>query len=698
MLPNISLDRDRYKDIIDDARNMIVSLYPEWTDFNYHDPGITLLELFSWIKESQQYFIDQIGDENRKKYLKLLGLKRRTKLPARAEAELSAREDVVVPEGTKFYAGQTCFEAEERRYIPKNTLARCISYESTQARIINRRQLDFDKLKIFPFGREPRPGSCFYLGFDEALPKNTALRALVDIFEDYEVRRVPIAEPKAFYPLAELVLEANTQKGWQAVTLISDETLAFLCPGSLNFSLNFEMEPSVIEGLEGYYLRFRLVSCDYDVPPVVQAIRFNSIAVRQQDTQSEVIDFPIAADGKYSAATELSISGFSQLFVRAGQVYHLVPEVTKNIDYENNCAVFEPDLSQGYEDADKLRLVNTTGLFANNNIAGFGTGLPYQKFELNNENIEYGSFELMTEDPEAAGCYLPWIKVGDFSLSSPEDRHYIFDSAAGIVKFGDCINGLAPEGTILIVGCVQTLGSGGNVKQNAINRIGQEDIPGLKVSNRSNAAGGEDEETLDACFQRAQKLLKKPHSAVTFSDYEARVLETPGLMIESCKVIPVNSGRQQDKTAADMTVNIVVKPFRPESAEYLSEVYIRNIKKHLDKFRLLGTRIELMAPEYVGVTIYADVTVKPHYLNAQALVEEAVQRFFFRYKDRFGAEVIYSELYGVIDRLECVSSVSTLSMEAKGNGITRTKEGNIVLQPNGIVVHSGTQYMFSVDQ
>ncbi len=53
MLPNISLDNDRYKDIMDEARNLIVSLYPEWTDFNYHDPGITLLELFSWIRESQ---------------------------------------------------------------------------------------------------------------------------------------------------------------------------------------------------------------------------------------------------------------------------------------------------------------------------------------------------------------------------------------------------------------------------------------------------------------------------------------------------------------------------------------------------------------------------------------------------------------------------------------------------------------------
>lgn len=698
MLPNISLDIDKYEDIVYDARNMIVSLYPEWTDFNYHDPGITMLELFSWIKESQQYYMDQIGEENRKKYLKLLGIQRRTKLPARAEVEVIAQKDVDVLKGTKFYAGDICFEAEERRYILENDLSRCISYEGEQTRLINRRQLDFgNKLKILPFGREPKVNSCVYFAFDKALPKNTPLRALIDIFNDYEVQRMPITDPKAFYPLAELILEINTHKSWQAIRLVSDQTHALLCSGSINFSIDFDMEPCIIEGLEGYYLRFRLTKCDYDVPPVIQAIRFNSIALRQRDTQSEVIDFPIADNGKYYAATELSVIGVNQLFVKVNQGYYLVPTVTKAIDYKNNCAVFEIDVSQIHMDAAGLRLVNTTGIFANKNIAGFGTGLPFQEFTLNHETIEYGSFELMTEDTEVKDHYLPWKKVSDFSASTPEDRHYVFDSATGRVKFGDCINGLAPEGTILIIGCVHTLGAGGNVKQNTINRIGQEDIPGIQVNNKESAAEGKNEETLDACFQRVQRMLKSPSSAVTYSDYESCVLKTQGLMIQSCKVIPPKQTKRLENSP-DMTVNIVVKAFRPELAEYISDVYMRNIKIHLDKFRLLGTDIKLIAPENVGVMIYADVTVKPHYLNAQTLVEDAVKSFFLRYMDQFGAEVIYSELYGVIDRLECVSYVSTLSIEAKGNGISRTKEGNIALQANGVVILSGTQIMFSVDQ
>lgn len=698
MLPNISLDTDRYKDIFDSARNMIVSLYPEWTDFNYHDPGITLLELFSWIKESQQYYIDQIGDENRKKYLKLTGVQPHTKVPAKTEIEINTQQDLVVLQGTKFYAGETCFEAEDHSYIFKNDVLRCISYEGEEVRIFNQWQLNLgNKIRIYPFGKEPQVGSCFYLGFEEAFPTNTILRALIEVFDDYKVSRAPITDPKSFYPLAELVVEAHTAKGWQEVKVISDETYALLYSGRISFSLDCTMESCTIEGLDGYYIRLRLTKCDYDLPPVVQAIRFNSIAVCQKDTQSEVIDFTLAEDGKYHAATELSVTGVSQLYLQDDEGYYLIPTVTKIIDYQNNCAVFEIDTDLEYEKANGIRLVNSTSTFTNKSIAGYGTGLPFQKLNLNDKNIEYESFQIMTEDIDVPDRYLPWVKVRDFSNSTPEDRHYIFNSAAGVIEFGDCIRGMAPEGAIIIIGYVQTLGASGNVKKNTINSIGLEDIPDIEITNKANAYGGKDEETLEDCFNKVRKMLKNPRSAVTYDDYENYVMKTPGLMIESCKVIPANLTRRSVNSIMDMTVNIVIKPFYPERAETINDAYIRNIMNHLDNYRTIGTNIQLIAPEYIGVTVYADLTVKPHYIDAQELVEEAVQSFFSRYKDQFGAEIIYSELYGVIDRLDCVSYVSALSIDAKGNGVSRSKEGNIMLPANGIILLSDTQLMLSID-
>ena len=67
MLPIPVLDDEGFQEIWEQARSMIPRLAPEWTDFNQHDPGITFLELFAFLKESQQYHLDQIGPRNLQK-------------------------------------------------------------------------------------------------------------------------------------------------------------------------------------------------------------------------------------------------------------------------------------------------------------------------------------------------------------------------------------------------------------------------------------------------------------------------------------------------------------------------------------------------------------------------------------------------------------------------------------------------------
>ena len=61
MLPILSLDDERFEEIVEKARKMIPNLSPDWTDYNYHDPGITIIELLAWLKELQQFHMDQIG-------------------------------------------------------------------------------------------------------------------------------------------------------------------------------------------------------------------------------------------------------------------------------------------------------------------------------------------------------------------------------------------------------------------------------------------------------------------------------------------------------------------------------------------------------------------------------------------------------------------------------------------------------------
>lgn len=84
MIPSIRLDEDTFQDIFENARKRIPLLYPEWTNFNENDSGIAMLELFAWMKEVQEFHLNQIGLENEAVYLKLLGMKRKEIHPAKA--------------------------------------------------------------------------------------------------------------------------------------------------------------------------------------------------------------------------------------------------------------------------------------------------------------------------------------------------------------------------------------------------------------------------------------------------------------------------------------------------------------------------------------------------------------------------------------------------------------------------------------
>jgi hypothetical protein len=71
-IPLPQLDDRTYNDLVEEAIALMPSLYPEWTDRNPTDPGITLIELFAWLTEMQLYQCDRIGNGQREAFLRLL--------------------------------------------------------------------------------------------------------------------------------------------------------------------------------------------------------------------------------------------------------------------------------------------------------------------------------------------------------------------------------------------------------------------------------------------------------------------------------------------------------------------------------------------------------------------------------------------------------------------------------------------------
>jgi hypothetical protein len=71
-IPSPNLDDRTYADLLDEARALIPSVYPEWTDHNPTDPGMTLVELFAWLTEMLIYRANRVPEASYRTFLKLL--------------------------------------------------------------------------------------------------------------------------------------------------------------------------------------------------------------------------------------------------------------------------------------------------------------------------------------------------------------------------------------------------------------------------------------------------------------------------------------------------------------------------------------------------------------------------------------------------------------------------------------------------
>jgi predicted phage baseplate assembly protein len=81
LAPNL-FDR-RFDDLVAIGRSRLPSLAPEWTDYNAHDPGMTLMDLLAWVAEAQIYSLARTRRDERTAYAALMGLASNGTRPAR---------------------------------------------------------------------------------------------------------------------------------------------------------------------------------------------------------------------------------------------------------------------------------------------------------------------------------------------------------------------------------------------------------------------------------------------------------------------------------------------------------------------------------------------------------------------------------------------------------------------------------------
>lgn len=678
MLPDIHLDQITFEEMLEQARNKIAGCYPEWTDFNFHDPGITLIELFAWMKEIQQYELDHVGDAHRRSYLHLLGDDTRHRRGADAYVCVQAGGASGVPAGTRFLASGIVFETEESQELPGVSVVSCFVLSPGRERLgcLDREQMTMgNQISFWPFGRKAESGTCLYIRCDGPLPAKKELRLTIRVNEGRQTPRNPAEADTC--PLASFSLAGWGNKGFRKAKLLGDDTFGLLFDGQLRFALEEEMTPYEMEGETGFFLRLRLEDSQYELPPSISFLDLNTLKVKQKETAACWLPAKEHGDGTYEVSHALCICGNLRVFLQEDERYREIRAQVRMLNPENGSVSISPEEAVPHGSRIHVLAGRNESWYEGHRILGTGHGFPNECFPLDEACVSREELVILVEEPDRPEWYRRWEQKKSFAGSGPEDFHYCVDGMGGRILFGDSFHGRAPEGKILLASYVRLQGSEGNVKAHRIRPDPSGVRRTLEADNLWRACGGRDEESVLQAFDRVRRELSDAGSLVTARDYEQAVYKTPGLRIESCRAIFGDA-------FGGGTVQLVVKPCSLEKRPGLTKAFIQNILNHLEAGRLLGTRIQILAPVYIRLAVYLEVMVHPQYQEAEEMIRKAVQEYMFFMRAQFGGTASYSGLYGQVDRLPCVYGIRSLLLEARGNGIQKSPYGDIRFPCNGI--------------
>lgn len=336
----------------------------------------------------------------------------------------------------------------------------------------------------------------------------------------------------------------------------------------------------------------------------------------------------------------------------------------------------------------------------------FGAHCPPETFASPVSDVEFGT------PPDVDTRWRDFTRVDDFDASKPTDPHFTLDALTGEILFGDGENGHVPQSpedeyreNIRVIAYRTTAGDSGSVLKESLTSIVEpfginlsDALKSLRVVNRREATGGALRETLEEAKTRVRRDLKTRFQAVTSDDYEYLARATPGLRVARSKAIALYKPGMANYPAqeAPASVTVVVVPYSPAVKPVPSEAFLRTVCRHLDKHRLVTTKVYVIAPAYVQVSVQATVSLKTGFeaTTVRQRVVTGLNNFLRPLPVEtdpastgwpFGRTVFKSEIYQVIELVEGVDCVERVALTATGTDIARDADGNILIPPQALV-------------
>jgi predicted phage baseplate assembly protein len=614
-----NLDNRQFADIVTEAKTLIPRYAPEWTNFNESDPGITLVELFAWMTEILVYRLNQVPDRNYIKFLQLIGIELKPAQPAKAELTFSLSRDdistVIVPLGTQVAAASSSgqpviFETDQALIAIGSKLIAVQTFDGFGYTLQTKKNAVAGQW-FYPFGPKPQPGNALLLGFQSSLSFPTEqINLAVSLFQDGltpPVMKCGTAIP----PPATLVWEYWGGAQWQSINLDSDGTRAFSQAGHILFpgpgsAAKAAPFGNVTDNL--YWIRARVESASYEMPPQISAIRTNTISATQAITFTDEV-----------------------------------------LGTSNGMP------SQMFQVANTPLMVLDT---------------PVQV--TNSDGVKVSVTSLRLEIDEGLGqAFMVWQEVDDFLSSGPNDRVFTIDRNTGVITMGTGENGRIPvinqtSSNPNVVARFYRAGGGnqGNVGADSINQL-QTSVPSVDtVTNFDPATGGTEEETVADAKLRATLALQSKDRAVTPDDFRYLASQAPGANVKRAYALALYHPNFPNGPIPGV-VTVIVVPNSPDPAPTPNQTTLKAVCAYLDTHRLLTSEVYVVGPVYRKIEIQVQLVVNPSF--DLATVKNAVQynlsTFFHPLKGGpdfdpltgtdgsgwpFGGTIYYSDVYRVI--------------------------------------------------
>ncbi len=634
-----TLDDRRYQDLLNEALARISVYTPEWTNFNQSDPGVTLIELFAFLTENLLYRANRIPENNRIKFLTLLGVPLQPASSAQGLITFTnqhgpLRPIITLNNGIEVRAGQVPFRT--RRGLDVLPIEAQAYYKHPLADPTGTLKDYYTQLYTAVLGQLPNAQPLLY----ETLEFSSNASTPIDLGQNTVDGSLWIAL---------LARENDTQNKDNVRNVIAGRTLSLgIVPYLTDASR--QLTPAGIADIPASsLLHFRMpnvpaTGTTLGLQPPYQTLTSNILTdvltgpgfveITLPDAphltfwenlgplQAGTGDFPPALDD--TALNDRLITWLritSPTSVQAQLLWVGINATTVT----QRASVFNEQLSLGTGEPDQVAtLAKTPVIPASVRITVTLNGTP-EEWQETDDLLNAGP-EIPTTDKR--------LPLGTPPDSNPLVKVFTVDAESGRIRFGDGTHGARPPfGALLRANYDYGVGTVGNVGAGAITS-GPALPASITVNNPIRTWGGSNAETVSEGEKHIARYLQHRDRLVNATDFETITLRTPGVDIGRVEVLPGYNPALTQSAPGDApgTVTLMIipqyDPVHPD-APVADQLFLDTICSYLDERRLVTTEVFLRSPTYKPIWVSVGIQVVPGVSPAQ--VSQAVKAALTQY-------------------------------------------------------------------